>query len=171
MKILLLRRPLAYFIDFVIVWCACLLPQILTYQLFDGVPFRYLTKPHHVYFWVLFTVSLPIWLYFILFEKSKRQSTPGKQILKLRVIKENGGRITGGQSFLRTGVKLLPWEITHVGLLSVYFAPHPTVGPALYLANGLMVIYIVYFVFRRGAYTLHDLVSKTKVTDKKTIST
>jgi uncharacterized RDD family membrane protein YckC len=167
MKILLFRRPLAYFIDFVIVWCVCLLPQILAYQFLDGVPFRYFSKPHHLYFWVLFTVSLPIWLYFILFEKSERQSTPGKQVMKLRVIKESGGRITAGQSFVRTAIKLLPWEITHVGLLPVYFAPQPTVGPALYLANALIVIYSMYFIFRRGAYTLHDLISKTKVTDKK----
>jgi uncharacterized RDD family membrane protein YckC len=163
MKRLLLLRPLAYFIDFIIMWCACVLPQLIAYWLFNEVPFKYFNKPFHVYFWVLFTVSVPLWLYFILKEKSANQATIGKKIMKLKVADKNSNRITGKQSFIRTLVKLLPWEITHIGLLPIYFSKDPQPGIGLYIANALILIYIIYFIARKGSFAIHDVVSKTKV--------
>jgi uncharacterized RDD family membrane protein YckC len=160
---LLLKRPLAYFIDFLIMWCVCVLPQLVAYQIFDGVPFKYFTQPLHIYFWVLCTVSLPIWLYFILQEKSARQSTIGKRLMRLRVTGNSNERISLKQSFTRTLVKLLPWEITHIGLVPIYFSANPQVNLFLYLANGLILVYIIYFIIKKGGTAIHDLLPGTKV--------
>ncbi len=160
---LIIKRPLAYFIDFLIMWCACLLPQLITYKVFDGVPFKYFTQPYHIYFWVLSTVSVPIWLYFILQEMSARQSTIGKRLMHLKVIGNANEKISIKQSFTRTLVKLLPWEITHIGLVPIYFSVNPEVNLFLYLANGLIVIYIIYFIIKKGEVAIHDLLPGTKV--------
>ncbi|MBK8495134.1 MAG: RDD family protein [Chitinophagaceae bacterium] len=156
---LIIKRPLAYFIDFLIMWCACVLPQLIAYKVFDGVPFKYFTQPFHIYLWVLCTVSLPIWLYFILQEMSSRQSTIGKRLMHLKVI----GMLSITQSFTRTLVKLFPWEITHIGLVPIYFSTNPQVNLFLYLANGLIVIYIIYFIIKNGEVAIHDLLPGTKV--------
>lgn len=163
MNPLLLKRPLAYFIDFLIMWCACVLPQLIAYLLFDGVPFKYFTQPYHIYSWVLCTVSIPIWLYFILQEMSARQSTIGKRMMRLRVTGNANGRISFMQSFTRTLVKLLPWEITHIGLVPIYFSTEPQVNLFLYLANGLIIVYIIYFIIKKGESAIHDLLPGTKV--------
>ncbi len=163
MNSLLLKRPIAYFIDFIIVCSACILPQLIVFWLFNGVPFKYFNQPYHVYFWVLFTVSFPVWLYFILQEMSIRQSTIGKRIMYLKVTDEANLRISKEKSFIRTFVKLLPWEITHVGLLPIYFSQASNISIGLYLANGLILIYIIYFIIKKGKTAIHDILSKTKV--------
>jgi uncharacterized RDD family membrane protein YckC len=160
---LLLKRPLAYFIDFLIMWCATVLPQLIAYWLFNGAPFKYFDQPYQVYFWVLLTVSLPIWLYFILQEISHKQSTIGKRMMSLKVTDYNTLRISKKKSFARTFVKLLPWEITHIGLIPIYFSKDPQSNIGLYIANGLIVIYLVYFITQKGKTAIHDIVSGTKV--------
>ena len=163
MNSLLVKRPIAYFIDFIIVWCCCVLPQLIAYWLFDGIPFKYFNQPYHVYFWVLFTVSLPLWLYFILQEMSPRQSTIGKRYMHLKVTDNTNLRISKKKSIVRTLFKLLPWEITHIGLIPIYFSKDPQIGIGLYLANGLIVIYVVYFIIQKGKTAIHDIASNTKV--------
>ena len=37
------------------------------------------------YGWIFLTISLPMWLYFILFESGPREATPGKALLGPRV--------------------------------------------------------------------------------------
>lgn len=163
MNALLIKRPVAYFIDFIIMWCSCVLPQLIAYWLFEGLPFKYFNQPYHVYFWVLFTVSLPIWLYFILQEMSPRQSTIGKRFMHLIVTDNANLRISKKQSFIRTMMKLLPWEITHIGLIPIYFSEDPQPNIGLYVANGLIVMYLIYFIIQKGKIAVHDIVARTKV--------
>jgi hypothetical protein len=72
-------------------------------------------------------------------------------------------RISKKKSFARTFVKLLPWEITHIGLIPIYFSKDPQSNIGLYIANGLIVIYLVYFITQKGKTAIHDIVSGTKV--------
>lgn len=64
--------------------------------------------------YVLLTVSLPVWLYFSGYESSPSQATPGKRWLGLRVNSIDGRRISFVRAFLRTIIKLLPFEIAHI---------------------------------------------------------
>ena len=143
--------------------CVCILPQLVAYRLLDRVPFKYFAQPYQVYLWVLFTVSLPIWLYFILQEMSPRQSTIGKRFMHLKVMDNNNARISKEKSIARTFVKLLPWEIAHAGLISIYFSQDPQLNIGLYSANALILIYLIYFIAQKGEKAIHDFVSGTKV--------
>ncbi|HEX6589128.1 MAG TPA: RDD family protein [Longimicrobiales bacterium] len=64
--------------------------------------------------YVLLTVSLPIWLYFSGYESSPWQATPGKRWLGIRVNSVDGRPVSFVRAFLRTLVKLLPFEIAHI---------------------------------------------------------
>ena len=83
--------------------------------------------------------------------------------MHLKVIGNANEKISIKQSFTRTFVKLLPWEITHIGLVPIYFSVNPEVNLFLYLANGLIVIYIIYFFIKKGEVAIHDLLPGTKV--------
>jgi uncharacterized RDD family membrane protein YckC len=63
------------------------------------------------------TLTLPVVLYFALWEASPWQATPGKRALRLRVVTEAGGRrVPPGRALLRAAVKLAPWELAHTAL-------------------------------------------------------
>ena len=64
--------------------------------------------------YVLLTVSLPIWLYFSGYESSPWQATPGKRWLGVRVNSVHGRPVSFPRAFLRTLVKLLPFETAHI---------------------------------------------------------
>jgi uncharacterized RDD family membrane protein YckC len=63
------------------------------------------------------TLTLPVALYFALWEASPWQATPGKRGLGLRVVLVSGGRrVPFGRALLRAAVKLAPWELAHTAL-------------------------------------------------------
>lgn len=163
MNSLLVKRPLAYFIDFMIICSACILPQLISFWLFNGVPFKSFTQPYHVYLWVLLTVSLPVWLYFILQEMSIKQSTIGKRIMHVKVTDKDNLRISKEKSFTRTFIKLLPWEISHAALLPIYFSKDPQLNIGLYVANGFILVFIIYFIVKKGKTAIHDVLPNTRV--------
>ena len=87
---------------------------------------------HHVFgsagsgqFHAFLVVTLPIGLYFALFERSRWQATPGKRRMRLRVEVEGRDRPRLGlaRSLGRTALKLLPWELAHACIWQVRFAP------------------------------------------------
>jgi len=62
--------------------------------------------------------SLFLWLiYFILFESSSLQATPGKLIMKLKVVNREGEKITVIRAFLRYLARLLSMIILGIGYL------------------------------------------------------
>ena len=64
--------------------------------------------------YVLLTVSLPVWLYFSGYDSSPWQATPGKRWLGMRVNSLDGRPVSFVRAFVRTIVKLLPFEIAHI---------------------------------------------------------
>jgi uncharacterized RDD family membrane protein YckC len=90
------------------------------------------------------TLTLPVALYFALWEASPWQATPGKRGLGLRVVLVVGGRrVPYSRTLLRAAVKLVPWELAHTALWHTPgwpVRPEPTAvtalgsGAALFLA-------------------------------------
>jgi uncharacterized RDD family membrane protein YckC len=77
-----------------------------------------------------------------------------------------GNRIGFGRALLRTIVKLIPWEVTHLSL----FLPTPILTdgqggflPGLITANVLIVVYLAVIVVTAGKQGIHDLVASTMV--------
>jgi uncharacterized RDD family membrane protein YckC len=115
------------------------------------------------------TISLPIWLYFILSERSRWQATIGKRLLGLRVSAVSTDTLSTRQILIRTAAKLLPWEAAH---FAVNVPTNPWLDPntvfsawrigligLVYLA---LIVYVV-SVVRRPQQTIYDRVVGTAV--------
>jgi uncharacterized RDD family membrane protein YckC len=163
--LLSIKRLLAYWIDFVILTIVLVGLQMLLYFITSGIPFDYLKKGYEIELWVLLSMSFPVWLYFIFCELYKQQ-TIGKWMLKLTVINVDGSKIKLHQAFIRTFIRLLPWELTHLIIL----VPKPwwdTEEPyninLIYIPNILMLLYILVVFATKGKIGVHDYIVKTRV--------
>ena len=107
------RRIGAYVIDVTLAAVILVGAQFLLSRITNGFPFNLLTTGLRIETWVILTVSLPTWLYFAYFESSEHQATLGKRLLKLRVTDTNQQPIGFWRAFIRTLIKLIPWELTH----------------------------------------------------------
>jgi uncharacterized RDD family membrane protein YckC len=162
----LVRRLVAYLVDILLLFAAIVVTQFGLEALTGGLPMRLLTTGPRIEGWVWLSVSLPTYLYFTLSESSVHQATPGKHLLSLRVTDTDGQRIGFGQALLRTIVKLIPWEVTHLSI----FLPTPILMdgqggflPGLITANVLIIVYLAVIVMTAGKRGIHDLVASTMV--------
>ena len=160
-----LKRLIAYWLDFVILASVFVGLQRLLSNITSGFPFRFFDKGYEIEIWVLLTVSLPVWAYFICCETYKRQ-TIGKRWLRLIVTNREGSKISFRQALFRTFIRLLPWELTHLIIL----VPDPwwTAEQAgnrhwIYIPNLLMVLYVAVLFANKGDRGVHDYMAKTRV--------
>lgn len=164
MKIII-KRMVAYWLDFVILAMVLISLQWTLYTVLGGFPFEYLKKGYQIELWVLTSMSLPVWVYFILFEFTKRQ-TLGKRMLKLEVINEKGRNIKFSQALLRTFIKLLPWELTHLIILVPtpwWGAEEPVNTFLIWIPNLLLIVYVVFLFPSKGNKGVHDYLAQTRV--------
>ena len=166
-KRLLGYRFLAYSTDFVILMIIVMGVQFGFSYLTDGVVNNNLTASWSIYAWVLGTVTLPVYLYFILSEYSKKHATIGKRLFGLKVVSDKNG-VTLWQSFIRNFIKvIIPWEATHIALLfPTPILANPTSSEfrvALFAPYVIFAIYGTYLLITKGRKTLHDAVAGTNV--------
>jgi uncharacterized RDD family membrane protein YckC len=160
------RRLGAYVIDVVLVAGILVGTQFLLSRITNGFPFNLLTTGLRIEIWVFLTVSLPTWLYFAYFESSDRQATLGKRLFKLRVTDTNQQPIGFWRAFIRTLIKLIPWELTHVVLFfptPIMTDPNPSPRLGLFLVYPLLVLYMVSIIFTPRKRSIHDLLVGTLV--------
>ncbi|MFG1731044.1 RDD family protein [Paenibacillus sp. 843] len=110
---LFLKRLVAYWLDIILIALILIFLQLLMYKTTSGFPFDYLHEGIEIEIWVLLSMSLPVWTYFITFEMYKQQ-TIGKRLLRLIVMDKEGSKINFYQALCRSFIRLLPWELTHV---------------------------------------------------------
>lgn len=163
-------RGLAYLIDCTFVFAFYAITQlwVLT-PLRDviGLEYSWFASGLNTQLYTLVTISLPIWLYFAVFEQSAWQATPGKRLLKLRVIGTiEPASISFPTAFLRTLIKLLPWELAHITNNlpePIWFAENPEFRFGFIGVGLLMGIYMAMVTFTKQHQGLHDLVAQTYV--------
>lgn len=163
----IIRRLAAYAIDIAILATAVMAFQFGLQAITGGFPANQLKTGPQIEAWVLATVSLPTWAYFSLMERSSWQASLGKRLLGLRVADTQRNRIGFGRALLRTIVKLIPWEITHLSLM----LPTPLwsevvsedLRPGLIVANVLLVLYIAVAILTPRKQSVHDLIAGTVV--------
>lgn len=162
-----IRRLFAYWLDFLILAAVLIGLQFGLYTLTSGFPFESFTKGYQIELWVLSTMSFPVWLYFI-FTDMKQQSI-GKRWMKLKVTGRRDAAPSFGQALLRTLVKLLPWEMTHLIILmpEPWYSAEDT--PAnlflIFIPNAMMLLYIALLFAGKGYKGVHDYAAGTKVLD------
>lgn len=165
------RRVAAYIVDVALLYAVLIGGvQRLTHDLFGVPDFARLSQsPLRLEGWVLLTVSLPTWLYFIAADVSGG-ATLGKRLFRLRARNLSGQKVGLGQAVGRTALKLLPWELTHFSILvpTPLWNPgaQPTISQTIgmVVANLSMLAYLVVLVVNRGRRSVHDLVARTEVT-------
>jgi len=162
----LARRAAAYLLDVALLAGAVLLTQGALSVAGAGLPPTALGW--QVEAWVLATVSLPAWLYFIALDYVSG-ATLGKRPFGLRVESARGGRLALGQAALRTVLKLLPWELTHITLLlptPIWSDPSAGLRPGLIVVYALLGLYVAAAAFTPRRQSLPDLLSGTVVVQK-----
>ena len=166
MKQLIWRRVAAYLVDYAILFTALISVQAGIVALGRGFPYRLLQWGWQIELWVLLSISLPSWLYFSLTESSARQATLGKRLLGLQVMTVNGERLTFWQALLRTLIKLIPWEFTHLTLLvptPLWWDASPTLRPGLAIVYILLGAYLVTMLLNPRRQSIHDLIVRSVV--------
>lgn len=76
-----------------------------------------------VFVFLLLFGSIGAWLYFSLFESSRKQATPGKLLLCLKVVGPDGSRISFGRATERYFVKFLSALTLGAGYIMAGFTP------------------------------------------------
>ena len=117
--------------------------------------------------YLMVTVSFPVWVYFTWMESSSRKATLGKRLLQLEVADAFGARISIGRAVVRTLVKLIPWELTHLTLCLptpiFYEGSEDRLRPGFWFAYGLIGIYLAAALMTRRKQSVHDLAAGTYV--------
>ncbi|MFD2043299.1 RDD family protein [Ornithinibacillus salinisoli] len=111
-------------------------------------------------------MTLPVSLYFIVSECSKRQGTWGKQKLGIRVVDRQGNRIGFVRSVVRTGVKFLPWEVAHFCVYRLMLPTNLSESTVIVILNAVNIAIVVYLVipfFNYKKKSVYDLVARTEV--------
>jgi len=115
------------------------------------------------------TLTFPVFLFFVLFERSLWQATPGKLILKLKVVSAEYGKAPLYCLAIRNGIKFIPWEVAHGAVhWSFYYVNQGSDIPFfLILINGaamtLALLYVVLIFIRSDNRTLYETWSGTRV--------
>ncbi len=166
------RRTAAYLLD--VFLCALVLMSVqgaVFVLVFGGERAPWLDTGPRIWAFEWATISLPVWLYFTFSESGRRGATIGKRLLRLRVSTAVGAPISRGRAFVRTVLKLLPWELTHVAILlptPLYDAgPGETTRPLLIVSTVMFGAWFGAVLLMPKAQGVHDLLAGTLVLDAR----
>lgn len=106
---------------------------------------------------IFLIIFSPIFLYFPLFERSRYCSTPGKMIFKMRVLTDDGKRLSFWKSSIRYLLSIL--------LVILINTTKDLMDESYYLILmcALMSIYTLPIYFTKDRKLLHDIITGTKV--------
>ena len=166
MSEILRRRFLAFLVDYLIIalYAGILFAFTwLAFRLFNSSPT--VPDPYVGQIIGFLTLTLPVFIYFFVSEKSKWKGTIGKRKLKIQVVHGSSRKI-----FTRNVIKFLPWEIAHTGVhwLIYYSAGNNTEMPAwtwivLIAPQVIVVSYICSIIFSGGKSSIYDKMAKTEI--------
>ena len=88
-------------------------------------------------------LTFPVILYFSLFECSLKGGTLGKQKLRLQVVRTDGSQLTFSRAFLRSILKFLPWQLSHVCLRSIPGWPLSVTELSSWVGVGFSIVWIL----------------------------
>ena len=120
-----------------------------------GLPLQWPENPILADLMAFITLVLPVILYFTLQESSSKQSTWGKRKAGIRVVNANGSRLTWLQAFIRSLVKMIPWQIAHTCLFHIPGWPLAVTTIPSTVTAGFVLMYILV-----GLFIVSALISK-----------
>lgn len=111
-------------------------------------------------------VTFPVTLYFVFSESSAQQASWGKHRMKLKVIDNEGNRISICRSLVRTLLKFIPWELAHTLIWEIGFQADINaawINIGFILVYGLIGLNLASLALTKTHQTLYDLLAGTKV--------
>lgn len=164
MKSLIFKRLTAYLLDYSIVaiYALCLF-GVATILDLKGPMFT----PVISQLVGFISLTLPVFLYFFLMERSTARATIGKKLMNISVHTETGN--TGTKILFRNILKFLPWEIAHTGVYWVIFYSESEINtPAwvwivLILPQIVVIAYFISIIVSNGESAIYDTISNTRV--------
>jgi len=169
----ILRRTTAYFIDCIICFSAVML--VIQWLLLSNIrPYLGITDDWfrdslNMEIYVLLTISIPVWLYFSYLDTSRAGGTFGKRWLGLKLVSADGEPLGFIKVLGRTILKLLPWEIAHLGVIfptPLYYEEHGDVRLLSYIGIALFVIYFLSILQDRKNRSLYDRICHTELVNR-----
>jgi uncharacterized RDD family membrane protein YckC len=112
---------------------------------------------------------LPVILYFAWGESSSWKATLGKRKIHICVVTVSGSRLGFPQSFIRSLLKFIPWELTHACLWRIPGWPLAPETPSPIIMIGLISVwvlvggYIGSMLINKEGQTFYDMIAKTRV--------
>ena len=85
-------------------------------------------------------LTVPVGLYFALSEAGDSGATWGKRLMRIGVLTAAGESLAIGRSLLRTGLKLVPWELAHA---VIWRFALPGSAPEALLDAGLVLVWVL----------------------------
>jgi|SRR6185437_1739847 len=167
------RRLLAALLDYCVVlgWLAILAAIAVPLSLAGLTPWD-----HHQDLIAFLASVLPVWLYLTVTEAGAAGATWGKRRTGLRVVGPRGQRAHPARIAVRNAVKLVPWQLAHLGVAALASKPDSgtLVGPdsawlpisATYTLLGLT---LALTFIRSDHAALHDLIAGTRVHAVETV--
>ena len=166
---LVIKRILAFFIDYLVGVVYALLLYIVSISFFDSNELNENVSYDPVLGQLIgfFSLTLPVFLYSFLTENSNWRSTLGKKLQKLIVESHTVNRF---EAILKRNIlKYLPWEIAHTGIHWLFYfdsinAQTPTwVWLLLILPQVTIIFYMAGILVKHGKQSLYDIIAKTKI--------
>ncbi len=164
MEKLVFRRFAAFCIDYIIIAVFMLLlfwiSQILNLK-------DLILTPISGQFLSFFSLTLPVFLYFFLSEKSKNRATIGKKIMNISICSYSSNKKL--RIFQRNILKFLPWEIAHTGVhWIVFYSKHENNTPLwvlflLILPQIILMFYVFTIITSRGESSIYDQIANSKI--------
>ncbi|MTH53655.1 RDD family protein [Bacillus mangrovi] len=129
-------RCAAFLIDYAILSLIFIIPSIM---MIGGDPAENTTMRFSIFTFALVPAVI---LYFTILPMTKWQGTIGKKLLGLKIINENGGRVSPGQAILR-----------YIGYV---------------ISNAIFTVGFIMAAFTDRKRGLHDMIAKTYVVKSRT---
>ena len=114
-----------------------------------------------------FSLTLPVFFYFFLTEKSKSRATIGKRVMNISITSKT--EKTKPKILYRNILKFFPWEVAHIGVhWIVFFSKSENDEPIwvwflLILPQIIMIAYLLSIIISKGESGIYDNISNTKI--------
>ena len=166
----MIKRLLAFLIDYllIILWAGFLMGATLLIHKILKLDFSKLS-PYTGQAIGFITMTLVVFLYFYLSEKTSYHATIGKRILGISINTIGSKR---NSILIRNLIKFLPWELAHTGVhWAIYYSsqniePPVWVWIALILPQLLVIIYIISIIISKGKTSIYDKIAGTSIVNK-----
>ena len=106
---------------------------------------------------------VPYFLYLVLTEWNSPHATWGKRRTRIMVSTRVGGAPGGGRVVTRELVKVLPWQLGHMGTTRLVTSNDPTTAAIVMQIASLTLLVLVVGPILFGRRGLHDVLASTKV--------